>query len=126
MDLVISESAENPIYRQIYEQIRGQILRGELPRDFALPGIRTIAKELRTSVITIKRAWKELEQDGFIYSVPGKGCFVASLRKKELPEIREEIAAERIRKDLAYYQSLGLSKEEVIELIHRNFPAKPI
>jgi len=84
MKLVVSESAEIPIYRQVYEQISGQILRGELPRDFVLPGIRTIAKELRISVITIKRAWEELERDGFIYTLAGKGCFVAPLHAGEL------------------------------------------
>ncbi|HOW38887.1 MAG TPA: GntR family transcriptional regulator [Bacillota bacterium] len=122
MKLVVSESAEIPIYRQVYEQISGQILRGELPRDFVLPGIRTIAKELRISVITIKRAWEDLERDGFIYTLAGKGCFVAPLHAGELTGKREEIAADRIRKDLAYYHSLGLSEEEVIELVRKHFP----
>jgi len=123
MNLVISSTAEEPIYRQIIEQISGQILRGELPKDFCLPPIRTVAKELRISVITIKRAWEELENAGFIYTIAGKGCFVAPLPSHELSGKRDELAIEKVKKDLAYYQSLGLSLAEIIELIQQNFPS---
>ena len=75
MDIIISNSGGVPIYDQITRQIKGLILRGELREGEALPSMRLLAKELRISVITTKRAYEELERDGFITTVPGKGCF---------------------------------------------------
>ena len=66
MDIIISNTSDKPIYQQIYEQISAQIIKGELESNFWLPSIRTIAKELRISVITVKKAWEELERMGFI------------------------------------------------------------
>ena len=77
MDIVISNTSGDPIYQQIFDQISAQIIQGKLPGDFCLPPIRTVAKELRISVITVKRAWEELEHTGLIYTMAGKGCFVA-------------------------------------------------
>ena len=77
MDIIISNSSGVPIYEQILQQVKGLILRGELCEGEALPSMRLLAKELRISVITTKRAYEELEQEGFLLSVPGKGCFVA-------------------------------------------------
>ena len=77
MDIIISKCGGVPIYAQITRQMKGLILRGELREGEALPSMRLLAKELRISVITTKRAYEELERDGFITTVPGKGCFVA-------------------------------------------------
>ena len=77
MDIVIHNSGGVPIYDQITRQMKGLILRGELKEGEALPSMRLLAKELRISVITTKRAYEELEREGFINTVPGKGCFVA-------------------------------------------------
>jgi len=121
MDIVISGTSETPIYEQIYDQIRQQIIRGELHGDACLPPIRTIAKELRISVITIKRAWEELERDGFITTMAGKGCFVAPLSPNKLIHKRDGIALEKIKKDLEYYRGLGLSLSQIIELIQENY-----
>ena len=87
MNVIVSNASDKPIYEQIYSQIKGAILRGEAKEGDALPSIRALAKELRISVITTKRAFDDLERDGFICSVQGKGSFVAA-RNKEL--IREE------------------------------------
>ena len=87
MELYISNSGQEPIYAQITRQIKAKILNGELQQGDALPSIRLLAKELRISVITTKRAYDELENEGFIYTLPGKGCFVAE-RSTEL--LREE------------------------------------
>ncbi|MDD4508999.1 MAG: GntR family transcriptional regulator, partial [Eubacteriaceae bacterium] len=76
MDIVINPQSQTPIYQQIYSQISAQIVRGELTGDSALPPIRSVARELKISVITIKKAWEELEHQGFIYTVTVKGCFV--------------------------------------------------
>lgn len=87
MDIIISNSAGVPIYEQICAQIKGKIISGELAEGDALPSIRLLAKELRISVITTKRAYEELERDGFLVTYPGKGSFVAG---KNLDLIREE------------------------------------
>ena len=121
MNIVISPTSEDPIYKQIYDQVSSQIIRGELPSDYCLPPIRTVAKELRISVITIKRAWEELEHDGFIYTMAGKGCFVASLPQEELTDKRDALASEKMLKDIEYYKSLGLSLNEVEKLLKSNF-----
>lgn len=113
--VTISPRSEKPIYRQLYDQISAQIVRGELQKDFALPPIRSIAKELRISVITVKKAWEMLERDGLIYSVVGRGCFVEDLNTKELADKRAGLLTEKLRKDLAYYKDMGLSLDEMIE-----------
>lgn len=87
MNIILSNTSGKPIYDQISAQIKASIISGELNEGDALPSIRLLAKELRISVITTKRAYEELERDGFILSVPGKGCFVAS---KNVDLIREE------------------------------------
>lgn len=77
MDILISNSCGRPIYQQIYDQIKAAILSGELREGDMLPSIRALAKDLRISVITTKRAYEELEQGGYIYTAAGKGCFVS-------------------------------------------------
>ena len=87
MDIIIRNSGGVPIYDQITRQIKGLILRGELREGEALPSMRLLAKELRISVITTKRAYEELERDGFLTTIPGKGCFVAP---RNLELVRED------------------------------------
>ncbi len=78
MDIIISNSSGVPIYEQIVRQMKGLILSGELREGEAMPSMRLLARDLRISVITTKRAYEELERDGFLTNVPGKGCFVAA------------------------------------------------
>lgn len=87
MDIIISNAGGVPIYDQITRQMKGLILRGELEEGEALPSMRLLAKELRISVITTKRAYEELERDGFLTTIPGKGCFVAP---RNLELVRED------------------------------------
>ena len=87
MNILIDNRSGTPIYDQIYTQVKQQIISGELTEDEALPSIRSLAKDLRISVITTKRAYEELERDGFIYTVAGKGSFVAA---RNLELLREE------------------------------------
>ena len=87
MEILIRNSDSQPIYEQIVRQVSAQILSGALPPGTALPSIRALARDLKISVITTKRAYDELESEGFIYTLPGKGCFVAE-RSTEL--LREE------------------------------------
>ena len=87
MDLFIDNKSGAPIYDQIYTQIKDQIIQGALQPDEAMPSIRGLARDLRISVITTKRAYEDLERDGFVVTVAGKGCFVAP---KNLELMREE------------------------------------
>jgi GntR family transcriptional regulator len=116
MLILIDNRSGMPIYDQIFTQIKGHILAGELKSDEALPSIRGLAKDLRISVITTKRAYDELERAGFIYTIPGKGSFVAAknaqlLREEHLKKIEEHMASIR---ELA--KGAGLSREEVLQM----------
>ena len=116
MNLYIDNRSGSPIYDQIYTQIKNQIISGKLEADQALPSIRNLAKDLRISVITTKRAYEELEREGFIYTLPAKGCFVAPknvelLREETLKQI--EAHMEEIWKLAA---SCQLTREELLEM----------
>ena len=116
MLILIDNKSGAPIYDQIFTQIKGHILSGELTQDEALPSIRGLAKDLRISVITTKRAYEELERAGFLYTVPGKGSFVAAknkelLREEHLKKIEEHMTAIA---DLA--RGAGLGRGEVLEM----------
>lgn len=121
MNLSISNTADKPIYQQLFEQVSSQIIKGELAVGACLPPIRTVAKELRISVITVKKAWEELERMGFIHSMVGRGCFVAPLQSRDLDKKRDALVFERLHKDLAYYRTLGLSKPDFIRLVERHY-----
>ncbi len=117
MNIFIDNKSGLPIYDQIYSQIKAQIINGTLKEDDPLPSIRNLAKDLRISVITTKRAYDELEKEGFIYTVPAKGCFVSPkntelLREENLKNI--ELHIEEITK-LA--SSCNLTTDDIIEMI---------
>ena len=119
INIVISNTSNKPIYQQLIDQISAQILKGELDSDFGLPPIRTVAKELRISIITVKKAWEQLEREGFIYTVVGRGCFVADLSKDELTSKRDDLVTIKMLKDIAYYKEIGLSLQEIIEALEK-------
>lgn len=113
MRLFIDNRSGVPIYDQIYTQIKSQIISGELEEDAPLPSIRNLAKDLRISVITTKRAYEELERSGFIYTVAGKGCFVAD---KNIDAVRESVMAEiekHLEEALKLAGECGLTKEQL-------------
>ena len=117
MDLIISNASGKPIYEQICTQIKNAILSGELSPGDALPSIRALAKDLRISVITTTRAYDELERDGFINRVPGKGCYVAEknlelVREAHLKQIEDHMNA---IVDLA--AGCSLTEEEAVEML---------
>ena len=121
MELIIRNTTNQPIYDQIYSQIKAQIIAGKLSPGEALPSIRALAKDLRISVITTKRAYDELEADGFLYTVAGKGCFVAEpdlalFREQSLHLLEDHLAAAA---ELA--QTCGLSESELAELLRRKW-----
>ncbi|TMU87250.1 GntR family transcriptional regulator [Bacillus sp. BHET2] len=119
MNIAISNTSEKPIYQQLFEQISAQILKGEIEKGYSLPPIRQAAKELRVSIITIKKAWEELERCGLIYTVTGKGCFVVDLSSEEILQKRNEMIVKQMVVDTSYYKSFGLTLEEVIALLKK-------
>jgi GntR family transcriptional regulator len=117
LDIVISSASEKPIYQQLFDQLSSQIILGDLREGFCLPPIRTVAKELQISVITVKKAWEELERAGLIHSMVGKGCFVAPMSSYERLDKRNEIALSKLKKDVEFYKSLGIGENEIVALI---------
>lgn len=116
MNIIISNANNQPIYEQIFQQLKGLIVQGELKEGDILPSIRQLAKDLRISVITTKRAYDELEKEGFIYTVAGKGCYVA---EKNLELVREgnlRELEELLRRVDFLRAACGLSEAEVIEM----------
>ncbi len=117
MDIIIRNTGDAPIYDQIKDQIKGHILRGELGEGEALPSLRLLARDLRVSVITTKRAYEELEREGFISTVPGKGCFVAM---RDLEVVREG-SRRRVDKYLAQAvkaaRSGAVTRQELADML---------
>lgn len=117
MDIIISNANKKPIYDQIASQIKNMIINGTLNEGDALPSMRALAQELRISVITTKRAYEELERDGFIETATGRGSFVA---RKNLEFIREEQlrrAEEHLLKSVDIAKSSGITLEELIDIL---------
>lgn len=117
MHILIDNKSGTPIYDQIYSQIKAQIISGELQENEMLPSIRGLAKDLRISFITTKRAYDELEKEGFLYTIPAKGCYVAPknvelLREESLKKIEDHI--DQILKLAA---SCNMSKDDIVSMI---------
>lgn len=118
MEIIIRNTTNTPIYEQIYSQLKAQIIAGALSPGEALPSIRALAKDLKISVITTKRAYDELETEGFLYTVAGKGCFVAEknldlIREQQLKQLEDHLTAAA-----ALAKSCGLSTEELFDMLH--------
>lgn len=117
MNIILSNSTDEPIYAQIEAQIKQQIMSGELSPGDALPSMRTLAAQLRISVITTKRAYEELERDGFIENFAGKGCFVKRQNTDFLREEAVRQTEEMLTKVCEKAKICGLSAEELKEII---------
>ncbi|MCE5188932.1 MAG: GntR family transcriptional regulator [Eubacteriales bacterium] len=115
MNIWISNASNQPIYEQIYTQIKNAIISGEWKEGDALPSIRQLAKDLRISVITTKRAYEELERDGYIDTVAAKGCFVAEKNVEMLREEKLREIEEHMREILRLAPACGLREEELLE-----------
>lgn len=117
MYIVVSNATTDPIYFQIETQIKRAIMKGELLSGEMLPSIRSLAKELRISVITTKRAYEELEREGFIETVPGKGSYVATQSNELLNEKKKKIIEDKIEIIVDESKLLGIELEELIEML---------
>ncbi len=116
MQIYIDNKSGAPIYDQIFSQIKAAIISGELAADEALPSIRGLAHDLRISVITTKRAYDELEREGFIYTVAGKGCFAAHLDGALLREDCLRRLEEHLAEAAKLAAQCGISRDEVMEI----------
>ena len=117
MNIIISNNSDNPIYEQIKEQIKNQILNGKLKEGDMLLSMRLLAKELRISIITTKRAYEELERDGYIESFTGKGSFVKSVNKEMLRENIVYEIEELFEQVLLKSRVAGMNYEDLTEIL---------
>ena len=117
MQILIDNKSGAPIYDQIYTQIKNQIIGGQLREHEMLPSIRGLAKDLRISFITTRRAYEELEKDGFIYTIQAKGCFVAPKNVELLREENLKRIEEHIEQIVQLAASCNLSREDILEMV---------
>ena len=117
MNILITNTSAKPIYAQIFTQLRDQILHGALQPGQPLPSIRSLAKDLRVSVITTKRAYEELEKAGYVYTVPAKGSYVAEKNTQLIRETYLTQIEEHMNQIFALAASCGLGEEELVDLL---------
>lgn len=117
MRIIISNNSKDPLYEQIYEQIKNQILTNELKPGEALPSMRQLAKDLDISVITTKRAYEELEKRGFIYSIVGKGSFVSEQSNEMILERKMKVIEEQLLAAIKNSKEIGIDLAELKELL---------
>lgn len=120
MNIIISNADNKPIYEQIYNQIKTQILSDKLMEGDTLPSIRSLAKDLRISVITTKRAYDELEKDGYIYTVAGKGSYIAPKNSEMMKETYLKEIEDYIQKITYLSELCGLSMQDVFDMFKIN------
>jgi len=113
MKIIISNSSPDPIYEQVTRQVKAQIISGELREGESLPSIRRLAQDLQISVITTKRAYEELEKEGFIDTVEGKGSFVAMQNKELLREKKMKVVEEKLAGAVDEARLLGITRPEL-------------
>ncbi|KOP82476.1 GntR family transcriptional regulator [Cytobacillus solani] len=117
MNIIISNSADEPIYLQLVNQLKEQIIKGELVESQPLPSIRNLAKGLKISVITTKRAYDELENEGFIVTVAGKGSYVAAINKDMFRETKVKMIEEKMIEAIDTAKLVGLTLEELQDMV---------
>jgi GntR family transcriptional regulator len=119
LKLVISQTSNQPIYEQIKNQIKKQIIEGSLKAGDSLPSIRVLAKELNVSVITTKRAYEELEKEGFIVTVPARGTFVAEIDKEKISNLGAKEIEEDLQKVVRKAKLLRIELKKLIDMIEK-------
>lgn len=117
MDIIIENDSAVPLYEQMMQQIKTGILKGELEQGEVLPSIRVMAKELKVSIITVKRAYEELEKEGFVKIAPGKGTYVSLANKERLKEIQIRQIEEQLESVIIAAKSMNMSLEEIKERV---------
>ena len=118
MQVIVNHSSMQPIYEQIVEQVKGQILKGILKTDTALPSVRTLAKELKVSALTVKKAYDALEAEGFVITVHGKGSFVAFANQQMMLEEKKKEVEADLETAIRKGRSCGMTDQELKELFN--------
>lgn len=118
MNIIISNSSDKPLYEQIVSQIKNLIMTGSLQEGDALPSMRLLAKELRISVITTKRAYEELEREGFIATLTGRGSFVAGSNIELIKEQQLRLVEEKLQEAVNISKQSGINEQEINDIIH--------
>lgn len=118
MNLIINHSSMQPIYEQISGQLKDKIIHGELTEDTVLPSVRTLARELRVSALTIKKSYDILEQEGFITTIHGKGSFVTSANQMQLAEEKRREVENELEHAIRKARSCGMNDQEIEDLFH--------
>ena len=116
MHILLNKTSMVPIYEQLIDQIKKEIISGELKGDEMLPSVRTLSGELRISSLTVKKAYDKLEEDGFVVTVHGKGTFVAATDQQLAMEARRKSVEEEMAAAIEKAIALGMSKEEILEI----------
>ena len=117
MKIIINNSSMVPIYEQIVDQVKVQIISGELKEDDNLPSVRTLSKELRISALTVKKAYDSLEQEGFTVTIHGKGTYVAAANKEMMMEEYRREVEEELTEVIRKAKRYGLSEEDIREML---------
>lgn len=125
MNIIISNSSPQPLYEQIKEQIKNEILSGALQQGEALPSIRYLARELKVSIITTKRAYDDLEADGFLQTTPGKGTFVSLANRDRLREVAMSQIEQKLSDAVDAARAIGLSAQELSEIVETLYREEP-
>ena len=116
MKLIVNNSSMQPIYEQIVEQIKGLIMKGTLKEEEMLPSVRTLAKDIRVSALTVKKAYDTLEQEGFVVTVHGKGSFVACANQVVMLEEKKKEVEADLEMAIRKGRSCGMSNQEITDL----------
>lgn len=117
MNIIVNNSSMQPIYEQIGEQIKGLIMKGGLKADDMLPSVRTLAKDLRVSALTVKKSYDTLEQEGFVITVHGKGSFVAAANAQLMLEERKKEVESDFDSAIRKAKSCGMTNQEICDLV---------
>lgn len=117
MHIILNHSSMVPIYEQLMEQIKSDIMQSELKEGEALPSVRTLAGELRISALTVKKAYDKLEEEGFVTTVHGKGTYVSASDKQLALEARQKVIEDDFDKVIDRALSMGMKKEEISEVV---------
>lgn len=117
MHIILNNTSMIPIYEQLMEQIKNQIINGELQEQECLPSVRTLSAELKISALTVKKAYDRLEEEGFVVTVHGKGTFVAATDKQLAVEARRKMVEDDFLAAIDRARTVGMTKEEIRKII---------
>lgn len=117
MHIILNNTSMVPIYEQLVNQVKNNIISGELPENEALPSVRTLSAELRISALTVKKAYDKLEEEGFVVTVHGKGTYVAATDKSLAMEARRKSVEDGFAAAVSKASAVGFTKEDILEIV---------